>query len=107
MNTFGKIPNFSRIMLSLGFGLLAFGFFPTHAAETPNAPAATGAPVELPPMLVEESISSAPWYHVNIGGTEFLSRCSASTTHRFIEAWLEKMQLVRALVPPEFLARTE
>ncbi|MGH7946221.1 MAG: tetratricopeptide repeat protein, partial [Opitutaceae bacterium] len=77
---------------------------PVQAADTP---AASTAPVELPPMMVEESISSAPWFHVTAGGAEFLSRCSASTTRHFVEAWLTKMKLVRVLVPEEFLARTD
>ncbi|HUR56125.1 MAG TPA: hypothetical protein VM029_00340 [Opitutaceae bacterium] len=58
-------------------------------------------------MLIEESVSSATWYYVNAGGAEFLSRCSASTTRQFAEEWLGKMELVRALVPPEFLARLD
>jgi hypothetical protein len=77
---------------------------PAHAA---GMPATTTAPVELPPMMVEESISSVPWLYVDAGGTEFLSRCSASTTRRLVEAWLAKMQLVRALVPEEFLVRMD
>lgn len=67
----------------------------------------TTAPVELPPMMVEESISSVPWLYVNAGGTEFLSRCSASTTRHLVEEWLTKMQLVRVLVREEFLARMD
>ena len=58
-------------------------------------------------MLVEESVSSTPWLYVNAGGTEFLSRCSASTTRSLAEAWLTKMQLVRVLVPEEFLVRLD
>jgi hypothetical protein len=75
-----------------------------HAAETPVV---TSGTVELPPMMVEESLSSAPWLYVKAGDTEFLSRCSTSTTRRFVEAWLAKMQLVRVLVPEEFLARID
>lgn len=63
--------------------------------------------VELPPMMVEETVSSAPWLYVSVGGAEFLSRCSDSTTRQFVEAWLEKMQLVQALVPAEFLPRSD
>lgn len=66
---------------------------------------AAGAAVELPPMLVEESVSTAPWYYVKAGGTEFLSRCSVATTRSFVNAWLRQMELVRVLVPEEFLAR--
>ncbi len=80
------------------------------AAPSSTVTAATVAPaqtVELPPMLVEESISSVPWLYVNAGGTEFLSRCSASTTRTLAEAWLARLQLVRVLVPEEFLARMD
>lgn len=77
---------------------------PAPAAE---ARPVSGAAVELPPMMVEESISSAPWYYVHAGGTEFLSRCSPSTTKAFVEGWLTKMQLVRVVVPEEFLARMD
>jgi hypothetical protein len=58
-------------------------------------------------MLVEESVSSVPWLYVNAGGTEFLSRCSAFTTRALVEAWLRKMQLVRVLVPEEFLVQMD
>lgn len=77
---------------------------PLRAAD---ATAGLGAPVELPPMMVEESVSSVPWLYVSVGGAEFLSRCSASTTRQFVEAWLTKMRLVRVLVPEEFLARMD
>jgi hypothetical protein len=69
--------------------------------------AVAGGTVELPPMMVEESISSVPWLYVHAGGIEFLSRCSVSTTRDLVEAWLRKMQLVRVLVPEEFLARMD
>jgi hypothetical protein len=76
------------------------------AAKAQDAPAAGGV-VELPPMLVEESVSSVPWLYVNVDGTEFLSRCSASTTRHLVKAWLTGMQLVRVFVPPEFMARLD
>ena len=72
-----------------------------------DMPRLHGQTVELPPMLVEESIASAPWLYVNAGGIEFLSRCSASTTRDLVEGWLTKMQLVRVLVPEEFLVRMD
>ncbi len=75
-----------------------------RAAEPSGGPSGT---VELPPMMVEESVASVPWLYVNAGGTEFLSRCSASTTRSLVEAWLSKLQLVRALVPDAFLARLD
>lgn len=72
-----------------------------------TAASAAAPVVELPPMMVEESNASVPWLYVNAGGTEFLSRCSSGTTSEFAEAWLTKLQLVRALVPEEFLARID
>jgi hypothetical protein len=44
---------------------------------------------------------------VSAGGTEFLSRCSSSTTFDLVEAWLARMQLMRVLIPEEFLARMD
>lgn len=93
------------LALSLGLVLQAGGG--SALAQPASPPAAREAAIELPPMMVEESISSVPWLYVNVGGTEFLSRCSASTTRNLVEAWLAKMQLVRVLVPPEFLARMD
>src|SRR5687767_13716321 len=89
------------ILLTLSASRLSL---PVLAADPPVA---TGGPVELPPMLVEESISTAPWLYVSVEGNEFLSRCSASTTRNFVEGWLAKMQLVRVLVPEEFLGRMD
>jgi len=77
------------------------------AAAAPTAQAAAGAKVELPPMLVEESVSRVPWLYARAGGIEFLSRCSASTTRTLAEAWLAKLQLVRTFVPDDFLARVD
>jgi hypothetical protein len=74
------------------------------AAETPGA---RGDVVELPPMMVEESASTVPWLYLDAGGTEFLSRCSAGTTRDIAKAWLTKLQLLRAVVPEEFLARMD
>jgi hypothetical protein len=84
---------------------LALPLATASRAQTPAANAT--AKVELPPMLVEQSTSSVPWLYVNAGGTEFLSRCSASTTERLAEAWLDKLQMVRALIPEEFLAQMD
>ncbi len=95
-------------------GAWATGFVLAWQAATWSSPVqaadparATGAPVELPPMMVEESTASAPWLYVHAGGTEFLSRCSASTTRQFVEGWLTQMQLVQTLVPEGFLARMD
>ena len=77
------------------------------AAQPANPPATRAAPVELPPIMVEESTSNVPWLYANAGGIEFLSRCSATTTRSLIEGWLAKMQLVRTLIPEAYLARTD
>jgi hypothetical protein len=58
-------------------------------------------------MLVEESVSSTPWLYVDAGDTEFLSRCSRSITLELVEAWLTQMQLVRVLLPDDFLTHTD
>jgi hypothetical protein len=79
----------------------------TAPAADPPTTGASGGVVELPPMMVEESASTVPWLYLNAGGTEFLSRCSAGTTRDIAEAWLTKLQLLRVLVPDEFLARME
>ncbi len=85
----------TRAAARLALALLAgAGVLPGRAADA----------VELPPMLVEESISTVPWLYVAAGGTEFLARCSSSTTRQFVEAWLTKKQLVGTLVPEDFLA---
>ena len=94
----------ARPSLILCFVLAAIAH-PSPAAEP--ARATTTGPVELPPMLVEESVSSVPWLYVHVGGTEFLSRCAESTTRDLVEAWLTKLQLVRTLVPDEFLAKMD
>lgn len=85
----------------------AIGWLAVNPPRLVQAAEVPGAAIELPPMLVEESVSSTPWLYVNAGGTEFLSRCSASTTRTLAEAWLTKMELVRVLVPDEFLARVD
>lgn len=79
------------------------------AVDTPAQPASTSTTqaVELPPILVEESISGVPWLYVGTGDLEFLSRCSFGVTRDLAEGWLRGMQLVRALVPDEFLLRMD
>lgn len=82
--------------VAAGFGLRAA-----------DARTTTAAPVELPPMMIEESTSSVPWLYVNAGGTEFLSRCSAATTRQLVQAWTANLDLVRAVVPDAFLVRMD
>ena len=106
-----EIPNIKgpnhrhRFGRFLALGAVAFEILlPLRAADTP---AATGPTIVLPPMLVEESKSSVPWYYASVDGTEFLSRCSEFTTWDFVDAWQSRMQLLKTLVPPEFLARAD
>lgn len=91
-----------RSALRLACLLTLFGALACSLAR-----AADPETVELPPMIVEEAAESVRWLYASDGSTEFLSRCSASTTRRYAEAWLKKLQLLRTLVPPEFLARTD
>lgn len=84
--------------------LLAGGVsLPLPAADTERL----GAAIELPPMMVEESTSSAPWYYVEVAGIEFLSRCKPSITRALVEAWLTRAQLLRSLIPEEFLRQSD
>jgi hypothetical protein len=75
------------------------------AVQTPAAPAPP--PVELPPLVVEESAGLPPWLYVQADGTEYLSRCTEATTRDYVEMQRRRLEWVRALVPPEFLARSD
>ncbi len=72
-----------------------------------HAAAAEPETIQLPPMIVETSTEKVRWLYASGSGTEFLSRCSIATTRRYAEAWLKKMQLLRTLVPPAFLAQMD
>lgn len=61
--------------------------------------------VELPPMIIEETSKAPTWLYVFAGDTEFLSRCTESTTRDFVTAQLRIHQLLREFVPAEFLAK--
>lgn len=73
------------------------------AAE--SLPVAPGPVVELPPMIIAETVKSPPWLYAKAGDMEFLSRCSQKTTQAFIAAQLASHRALRGLVPPEFLAK--
>jgi hypothetical protein len=88
-------------------GLMALTLTLGRAGAGEPAAPGPGGKVQLPPMLIEESVANVPWYYVNAGGVEFLSRCSASTTRALALAWLEKLQLVRLLVAEELLAQMD
>lgn len=90
----------ARFLSVVFFGMLPL--LPTHPVR-----AAEAETVELPPMIVEEKAESVRWLYASDGTTEFLSRCSLSTTRRYAEAWIRKLQLLRTLVPPAFLAKTD
>ena len=112
-SAFGRFFADLRFLWRLGFDawdftrVAAAGFTLAVGARAQPAPPPTSAVVELPPMLVEESVSSVPWLYVKTGNTEFLSRCAESTTRDLVEAWVAKSQLVRALVPEEFLVQMD
>lgn len=97
----------SPVLRRIAFGCACQAGLLVGGLRAAEARPVAGAAVELPPMLVEESISTVPWLYVNAGGTEFLSRCAESTTRELVAAWLSRLQLVRALVPGEFLARMD
>ena len=59
---------------------------PLRAADAPPPVVNSGPTVQLPPMLVEESVTGVPWLYVSAGGTEFLSRCSQGITRELVEA---------------------
>lgn len=61
-------------------------------------------PVELPPMIVAESAKAPPWLYANVGDTEYLSRCNASTTRAYITGQLEIRQILRVFIPADFFA---
>lgn len=86
-------------------GLAALGL--VVGAATGTARAADPTVVELPPLIVAESTTSAQWWYTRGEGVEFLSRCGPSLTRHYAEAWLRQMQLVRTLVPARFLARLD
>src|SRR5262249_24986883 len=65
----------------------------------------TDAVVQLPPMLVEESSKSPPWFYALAGDSEYLSRCSRDVTDDYIKAQLTIHALLRTIVPDEFLAK--
>ena len=77
---------------------------PAASAATPPA---NDIVIELPPMIVAESSKAPPWLYVDAGNTEYLSRCSASTTRAFVVAQQESYQLLRVLVPDAFLAKMD
>src|SRR5438067_2045186 len=62
------------------------------------------AAVELPPMIVAESAKAPPWLYARVGDTEYLSRCSVSTTKAYITAQLEIRQMLRVFMPADFFA---
>jgi len=100
-----KSPHSKRAALRLLFALCALGVSTAHAAEPPRPNA--GPVVQLPPMLVEESASGLQWYYINAGNVEILSRCSSSITYDLADAWLKQLQLLRVLVPEEFLVQRQ
>jgi hypothetical protein len=62
------------------------------------------AAIELPPMIVAESTKAPPWLYARVDDTEYLSRCSASTTKAYITAQLEIRRMLRVFIPADFFA---
>ncbi len=77
---------------------------PITAPVRPKSAAELEAPVELPPMIIAESSKAPPWLYVAVGDTEYLSRCSASTTSAFVTAQLEIRRMLRVFVPADLFA---
>ncbi len=73
-------------------------------ALTPLVALPPGPVVELPPMIVNETIGSAHWLYTEVHGDEYLSRCPPKLTLEFIAKRERAWQRLHALVPDEFLA---
>jgi hypothetical protein len=63
--------------------------------------------IELPPLLVEGERRLPPWLYVQTDGVEYLSRCTTTTTRGYIERRRAQLQILRWLIPPEFLPRSD
>ncbi len=72
------------------------------AAELPG-----GSTVELPPMVIEEKANLPPWLYARVDDTEYLSRCSESTTRGYAEMQRSRMQWLRSLFPEELFLRMD
>ena len=59
--------------------------------------------VDLPPLIVLENKPGARWLYVAFPGVEILSVCSEETTLRFAEIYRAQRELMRLVVPDEFL----
>lgn len=75
------------------------------AVRAATPPVGDERPIELPPMIVAEVSKAAPWLYAAVDGTEYLSRCSASTTRAFAASQWHIHALLREFVPAEFLGR--
>ncbi len=106
-----------RLLVHLGVG--AIGIACAFAADTPAAvtqvpslivpkapPSAVEreAAVELPPMIIAESSKAPPWLYAQVGESEYLSRCSATTTRAYITSQLEIARMLRVFMPADFLS---
>lgn len=90
------LPRLPVLLLALGAGAWA-------AESVPRPPDRI---IELPPMIITDTIDAVPWLYVSVGDTEFLSRCSREITREFITTQLEIHHTLRDVIPPEFLATT-
>ena len=64
------------------------------------------AAIELPPMIIAESSKAPPWLYARVGETEYLSRCSMSTTRAYITSQLEVRRMLHVFIPPDFFSPT-
>lgn len=87
------------------FGLAGLSLLPATRAQSGFG--SDEALVELPPLLVEGERRMPPWLYANVDGVEYLSRCSTGTTRGYIERRVSQLQVLRWLIPPEFLQQTD
>ena len=100
--------NAVRALSFAGFatGLIAAGAAAETTSLTPPAAPKSAvereAAIELPPMIISESSKAAPWLYVAVDDTEYLSRCSATTTRAYVTAQLEIRRILHVFVPADF-----
>ncbi len=95
----------TRLITRLVTGLI--GVWLAVAAPAQPGPDENAPLVELPPLLVEGERRLPPWLYAEADGTEYLSRCTSSTTRGYIERRVAQMHGIRSLIPPAFLLQTD
>ena len=102
--------NFSRVFAVVWRAILiataAIG--PAALPLSAQSPAPAGERVvELPPLMVEASGKAPTWLYADAGGFEVLSCCSRETTRDWIKTYQYHQQVLRVVVPEEFLAKMD